>query len=637
MRIESFGCENFLGYEEANISLPKGLVLIEGFNHDFATTSSNGAGKSGLIEPIPFALYGKTIRGMEVKHGKDSVVRDASTGGGYAWVELYVENDRKLRVERYRKHKKHGNSIRVWLDGKDIVKGRSIPDTDKNIIDLIGVEFDLFIRTVVIHSRITESFSSLNDRHLRYLSESLLALPDFEALQKTATNKFNDMESKVEKSVAEVKAIASQIDDCVDHLFDLRKQETEFEEEQKNRKGVLREEKVALLDEYRKLKSSRNSAHINAEKAGENLKSLEDEKKRIDIVLEKTKLRLSDSRFELDTVTKELDDLIRTKREYVTLKGKKICPECGQKVPASHLMEKIEKLNVRGIKLIEKKNHAKIEYEQATHRVHKASVTASSKGEIVKKTLERKLNLSSNETHWADNLKRLKTQIKKLSDVESLGMESPYKELIIKWVKKKKAFRESLEEKKVKLYTRRKLVPYYDFWRWGFGPHGLRSYALDGITPTLNRIANGYLGYLTDSTMSVDMSTVKRLADGSYRDKFTVGVDNIHGADAIAADSDGEIACIDLALCLAMSDILSDRIAGSVNLLVIDQTIDSLDSVRAAKALRLLQQKLDSKWCKSFEVPKKEAILIITHRDNLEDQFANRLLVEKRDGVCRVV
>ncbi|KKL53426.1 hypothetical protein LCGC14_2275570, partial [marine sediment metagenome] len=241
---ESFGCKNFLGYEEASVSLPKGLTLIEGFNHDFATTSSNGAGKSGLIEPIPFALFGKTIRGMEVKHGKDSVVRDASTGGGYAWVELYVENDRKLRVERYRKHKKHGNSIRVWLDGKDIVKGRSIPDTDKNIVDLIGVEFDLFIRTVVIHSRITESFSSLNDRHLRNLSESLLALPDFEALQKTATNKFNDMESKVEKSVAEVKAIASQIDDCVDHLFDLRKQETEFEEEQKNRKGVLREEDI---------------------------------------------------------------------------------------------------------------------------------------------------------------------------------------------------------------------------------------------------------------------------------------------------------------------------------------------------------------------------------------------------------
>ena len=582
-------------------------------------------------------LYGKTIRGMEVKHGKDSVVRDGSTGGGYAWAELYVENDRKLRVERYRKHKKYGNSVRVWLDGKDIVKGRSIPDTDKNIVDLIGVEFDLFIRTVVIHSRITESFSSLNDRHLRHLSESLLALPDFETLQKTATGKFNDMEFKVEKSIAEVKAISSQVDDCVDHLFDLRKQEKEFEEEQKNRKGYLREEKAALLDEYRKLKRSRDSAHTDAEKASKDLDCYKGEKKALDIVLEKTKLRLSDSRFELDTVTKELDDLVKTKREYVTLKGKKICPECGQKVPASHLMEKIEKLNVRGVKLVEKKTHARIEYEQATHRVHKASVTASSKGDAVQKTLERKLNLSSNESHWADNLKRLKIQIKKLSDVADLGTESPYKELIVKWVKKKKAFRESLEEKKVKLYTRRKLVPYYDFWRWGFGPHGLRSYALDGITPTLNRIANGYLGYLTDSTMSVDMSTVKRLADGSYRDKFTVGVDNIHGADDIAADSDGEIACIDLALCLAMSDILSDRIAGSVNLLVIDQTIDSLDSVRAAKALRLLQQKLDSKWCKSFEVPKKEAILIITHRDNLKDQFANRLLVEKRGGVCKVI
>ena len=133
------------------------------------------------------------------------------------------------------------------------------------------------------------------------------------------------------------------------------------------------------------------------------------------------------------------------------------------------------------------------------------------------------------------------------------------------------------------------------------------------------------------------MSSVKRLADGSYRDKFTVGVDNIHGADAIAADSDGEIACIDLALCLAMSDILSDRITSFVNLLVIDQTIDSLDSVRAAKALRLLQQKLDNKWCKDFQIPKKESILVITHKSDFKDMFANRLMVEKRNGICSVV
>lgn len=636
MQVKSFGCKNFLGYEEANIVLPKGLVLIEGFNHDFATTSSNGAGKSGLIEPIPFALYGKTIRGMEVKHGKDSVIRDGSTGGSCAWIELSVGENKTLRVERYRKHKIHGNSVRAWLDGKDIVKGRSIPDTDKNIVGLIGIEFDLFIRTVVIHSRITESFSSLNDRYLRCLSESLLALPDFEELQKTALNKFRDMESKVEKSAGEVRVIISNINSCADHLTDLRKQEVEFEEEQKNRKGVMREEKAALLDEYRKLKNSKHKVHESAVKVGENLKSLEDEKKRIDIVLEKTKLRLTNTRFDLDTVTRELDDLIGTKREYVSLKSKKICPECGQKVSAAHIMKKINKLDMRGGSLIEKKTQAKLEYEQATHRVHKASVTASSKEDIIKKTLARKLNLISDEAHWSDNLKKLKVQIGKLSDVAALR-ESPYEKLIDKEVRKKKDLKKSLEEMRAKLATRRKLVPYYDFWRWGFGPHGLRSYALDGITPTLNKLANSYLGYLTDSTMTVDMSTVKKLNDGSYRDKFTVGVDNIHGAGVIAADSDGEIACIDLALCLAMSDILSHRITNAVNLLVVDQSIDSLDSVRAAKALRLLQQKLDSKWCKSFEVPRKESILVITHRDNLKDQFANRLLVEKRDGVCRVM
>ena len=50
----------------------------------------------------------------------------------------------------------------------------------------------------------------------------------------------------------------------------------------------------------------------------------------------------------------------------------------------------------------------------------------------------------------------------------------------------------------------------------------------------------------------------------------------------MGGNSDGETGCIDLALNLAMSDMLESRIKGGIGLLFIDQALDLLDSSRAS-------------------------------------------------------
>ena len=64
MKINKVKIEGFLSVKEAEVNFEKynGITHIAGHNLDTKTLSSNGAGKSTIIEAVAFALFGKTIR-----------------------------------------------------------------------------------------------------------------------------------------------------------------------------------------------------------------------------------------------------------------------------------------------------------------------------------------------------------------------------------------------------------------------------------------------------------------------------------------------------------------------------------------------------------------------------------------------
>ena len=64
MKINRVEIENFLSVQKATIDFDKlsNLVLVKGRNKDVKPESSNGAGKSTIIEAVVFALFGKTLR-----------------------------------------------------------------------------------------------------------------------------------------------------------------------------------------------------------------------------------------------------------------------------------------------------------------------------------------------------------------------------------------------------------------------------------------------------------------------------------------------------------------------------------------------------------------------------------------------
>ena len=64
MKINSIKIEGFLSVRNAEINFDNyfGITNIQGLNEDTNPISSNGAGKSTIIEAVSFALFGNTIR-----------------------------------------------------------------------------------------------------------------------------------------------------------------------------------------------------------------------------------------------------------------------------------------------------------------------------------------------------------------------------------------------------------------------------------------------------------------------------------------------------------------------------------------------------------------------------------------------
>jgi DNA repair exonuclease SbcCD ATPase subunit len=165
------------------------------------------------------------------------------------------------------------------------------------------------------------------------------------------------------------------------------------------------------------------------------------------------------------------------------------------------------------------------------------------------------------------------------------------------------------------------------FWAEGFGNKGVKSLLLDTVTPILNATANEYLEYLTEGTAKVEFSTQTKLKSGELREKFNVAVDFRFGAGAYTGTSGGERKRVDMAVLFALGDLAASRARAPIELRLLDEPSESLDSPGIEKLVRLLKEKI---------TPQAKTLLVMTHLDDLKSLFDQRILVVKENGISRI-
>jgi DNA repair exonuclease SbcCD ATPase subunit len=141
---------NFMSYGKVptEIELDKtGTTLIIGEDLDNTTNgqSSNGCGKTTLMNALTYAIYDKPISDIRV----DDLVNNVNNNNMEVVVE-FTKGDIEYRIERKRKSGKGNkeNSVKLFINDED--KTRDVKNTDLTIQDIIGMPYNMFVRIVVI-------------------------------------------------------------------------------------------------------------------------------------------------------------------------------------------------------------------------------------------------------------------------------------------------------------------------------------------------------------------------------------------------------------------------------------------------------------------------------------------------------
>ena len=156
-----------------------------------------------------------------------------------------------------------------------------------------------------------------------------------------------------------------------------------------------------------------------------------------------------------------------------------------------------------------------------------------------------------------------------------------------------------------------------------FSDKGIKSHVLDLVTPTLNEGVNKYLSILSGGLIEAQFTTQTKKADGTFSDKLDINVLYNGEETDYNSLSSGEKRRVDIAISLALQDMVMTRFGDDINLLAYDELFESLDAVGSENVIELLRQKLKD----------VSTIIVISHNEDLKPLFDKTIMVTKEQGI----
>lgn len=255
-KLHSLSLTNFLGVRETLAinfqELPHALTFI---------TGANGSGKSTLLEAIVWCQFGRCVRaGLAV----NDVVND-TTGRG---CEVTVTFENGYSITRYRKHKEHSNRVIVSLNGVPQLqyeKGDA-RSTQEAIEDLLGTDYDTYVRTVILGPESAVGFLSSTALQRRDLIESMLGLGRLEAQRDLTRQMMREIDSEQAELQTEQKGLKQIMDHIDGNIKTLRERHSgELLQIAKITRDIEKAQETQLETEPRKEKQRRVFAEQEAD------------------------------------------------------------------------------------------------------------------------------------------------------------------------------------------------------------------------------------------------------------------------------------------------------------------------------------------------------------------------------------
>ena len=624
MKLEKVYVHNFRPIGEATLNLDsRGVILVTGDNHTATEgISANGTGKSSLLDAIFWAIYGKLPNG----DAADKVVNRIAKKDTEVKLWFSIGKHHYL-IDRGRKK----NFVKLFQDDQDISTS-SAKKTDALITDTIGISDDVFLSTIFFDGANSIPFSKLTDKQRKEFLETVVNIGVYREAHDKVKDTLKDLTTEQE-------VLKSKREAMVQTLTAFKETESERSKNMTTLKESLSKAQKKLTDAknlFNKKKPTFDAQLDKIDKLIENIKvtpSVSDTlTKYQDLVVRLTKAKENGVSLnnQLKDTTSSLQQL---KDEYESLNNSKTCPVCGNPLDESHRLAEQQRITEKVTPLVEKYHtdeqslkDKRAEYVSLQKQVSETKEVAD-KEKQKEATLRNSLEQAYQQRTDISNQVSKHTQAISLAESEvssyerqlkSLEQES-YTEKIADCQETIKGFETKLQDTLVKIDD-------YNEAEKAFSDKGIKSHVLDLIMPLLNDGVNKYLEVLTGSTISVMFSTQSAKIDGTLADKLDVRVTNKGFEADYSTLSSGEQRRVDIAIGLALQDLVMSRSNLSFNVLFYDELFDSLDSTGVEKVVELLNQRLST----------ASSIFVISHDTSLKALFDKSITMVMNNGMSEL-
>lgn len=631
MKFHDLEIENFLTIKSAKVGLAdRGLQLIQGLNEDDSSASSNGAGKSSLVDAIDWCLYGLTARDVK----GDAVINLAAKKD--CRVSLTMSNGAsKYRVTRYRKHKEGKNSLLVELMGEaavDMSHGTDA-ETQKVLEKIIGCSHEVFVAAVYSGQEIMPDLPKMKDRELKTLIEEAAGLQRIEKAYELARERMNTLKSAAldaTNRVANLRADQTRAELAMGEVF------VKVAQWEENKEVRVKESEDTVTEATRAMTKAGKMARdlLPACKSANTLVIGIDDKlaghKRLETVAVAAERAVRSAELAIDTsLLKRLAAQVQVHETQIAnaaTECKKPCKECGTVLETmsvkdyiAHRTEHLDaaKLKLEQGKVLAREQVAKLlalRTDAATARAAVPDVSALAK-------IREESVLVINEWKAAET-----ASTRCVADVKAAGEQlalrrtepNPHQSALELSEKQVKGVVERLAAAATTLTDSTQNFEIASSVVKVFGPAGVRAQILDQVTPFLNERTADYLSALSDGEIAAVWTTLTRAASGDLKEKFSIDVTHAKGGDSFVALSGGEKRKVRLATALALQDLVASRATQPINLFIGDELDDALDPAGLERLMTILERRSRERG----------TVLLISHSD-LKDWVDNVTTVRK--------
>jgi exonuclease SbcC len=629
---EKIRIRNFLSFgdEPTEFPIKPGLTFITGYNKD--KDSKNGVGKSTLmVESLSFLLFGDTYRKINQKSIVNNKTNKTCIVEGWLTV-----NDDKYNIVRSIGPSK----LFLYKNGKEIT--RTIPETNKDILDILGLSKEIFANTIVMNNRDSNAFITQKSESKVKFIEGILGLEVFSKMFEHTKAEANENNKKILAGLTRIKDQeaslsndkryqAQEHEKWTENINWLENQIRELKHVQPiDNKAALNKVELMINDTQFSINNLEQSDFVSSETDKkqvliDSIKHIEDAFKEKDEKYRKIDVKKIQIEGSIKTETSHLKNFKEVQKECPTCKrafdntnkddiehtrediNSKIKEYQKQVLKLQEGLDKIKAEKQKTIdKILEiKKSISDIDNDIAEHR----NVILELKNKVASALKEKNILLEAQTifTKSQDKIANLEEQLSNAKewenpfDVKVLSAENSLSLV--------KAEQGIMEAKQIIL----------DAKKFATSPSGLKTSAIKKIIQTINDRLNFYLQKLNSPVRCVFDEFFEERFETNEGKEFSYG--NLSG---------GEAKRIDFAVLFTFRDIRRLQSNVFINISVFDELFDSaIDESAMNVIIALLTETVDKT---------QEAFYIISHREtNIPENSHMVVQLLKENGITKII